>query len=155
MKVESGDIVKVDFTARTDDGFVIGSSNKEMAKRENVEETGEVYKPLILKAGVGQTLKGVDEALIGMHEGEKKEVIIPPEKGFGPKLEELVKDIPKSAFEGIGLKPEEGMTIKTVDGDKGMVKSVGRAVVNVDFNHPLAGRNLIFDLHVLDIEKES
>ncbi len=47
------------------------------------------------------------------------------------------------------------MTLKTATGHKGMVKSVGSACVRVDFNHPLAGQKLIFDLHVLDIEKKS
>ncbi len=155
MKVEKGDIVKVDFTVKTEDGFVVGTSNRDIAKKENVEETGNAYKPLVVKAGVGQTLQGVDEAIIGMHEGEKKEVVVSPEKGFGPRRKKLVKDMPKHSFEEIGLKPEEGMTVKTTNGDEGMVKSVGRVFVEVDFNHPLAGVNLIFYLKVLNVEKKS
>jgi len=101
--------------------------------------------PVVL--GAGYILKGVDEELLKMNVGDKKTVEIAPENGFGERNQKMIKLIPMSEFKKHGQKPVPGMVLNT-DGVRGRVLSVTGGRVKVDFNHPLAGKVLVFDLEV-------
>ena len=99
---------------------------------------------------MGTFLKGLDEAIIGMEEGEEKIVDITPEEGFGLRDPKLIQLIPMGEFKKQGMKPEVGMAISS-DGTTGIIRSVSGGRVRVDFNHELAGKNLEYDIKVVKI----
>jgi len=93
-------------------------------------------------------IRGLDEELEKMKVGEKRIVEIPPEKGFGNRSENLIKLIPRSAFKESNIEPEVGRVI-TVNGLNGRIISVDGGRIKVDFNHPLAGKTLVYEVEIV------
>lgn len=117
-----------------------------------IKETGEEFDktdkkeiPLLIKPGF--LLKGLEEALLGMKVNEKKTVEIPPEKGFGPRNDKLLRMVPISEFRKHNTNPKPGMVFNA-DNMRGKVLTVSGGRVKVDFNHPLAGKTLIYEIEV-------
>jgi len=140
VHAKPGDIVRVHYTGRFEDGTVFDSS----LDREPIEFT----------IGEGQIIPGFEEALIGMTSGESKTVMIPPEKAYGPYRKEMVVVISRDHFpEGLELNVGEKLQLTQADGTPVIVTitEVTDATVTLDANHPLAGKNLIFDIKLVDI----
>ncbi len=115
-----------------------------------VKETDEVFdkgERIPIVAGEGFVISGLDEAILGMSVGERKIVEIPPEKAFGKRDPNLVKLIPLSDFKKNDITPYPGMVVKA-DNFYGRVLSVGSGRVKVDFNHPLAGKVLEYEVEI-------
>ncbi len=115
-----------------------------------IKETGQEFdksedSPVIL--GAGYLIKGLEEALKGMKEGEERTIEIPPEKGFGKRDPNLIKLVSESEFKRHGTKPSPGMIVQA-DNLRGKVLSVSSGRVRVDFNHPLAGKTLIYNVKI-------
>ncbi|MFW6376081.1 MAG: FKBP-type peptidyl-prolyl cis-trans isomerase [Thermoplasmatota archaeon] len=85
MAVKDGDFVKVDYTGRLEDGTIFDSSIEEVAKKSNYYDENRNYEPLGFTVGQGELIPGFEDGVKGMSEGEKKEVEIPPEEGYGKK----------------------------------------------------------------------
>ncbi len=153
MKIEAGDFVKFHYVGRFENGEVFDTSYEDIAKENEIYVEEREYGPLAVHVGVGEIIPGLDEALIGMKVGEKKRATIPPEKAYGMPNPELVIEVPVSEFTQAGLEPVEGLYVMT---DSGIAKivNVGKETVKLDFNHPLAGKTLVFDLEIVEIEKE-
>ncbi len=139
-KVRKGDAVSVHYTGKLEDGTVFDSS----VGRD----------PLSFKVGSGQMIAGFDEGVVGMADGEKKTITIPPEKAYGFRNPELVVPVPKEPIvAGIGHEPEVGtnlqMTISNGGILDGYVTEVSEDTIKVDFNHKLADRTLIFEIEVI------
>lgn len=151
MTVEEGDTVRVHYVGRFRDGGVFDSSRREDAEEAGVLDPERSYGPLSFEVGGGRMIEGFEEAVIGMEEGESREVEVPPEKGYGEHREEMVQEYDYEEFkEVLGSEPEEGMHIHAEDGAHGDVVSVGD-VVEVDFNHHLAGETLVFEIEVIEV----
>lgn len=152
MKVEVGDFVVFHYVGKFENGEVFDTSYEDIAKENDIYVEDRQYGPLGVNVGVGELIPGLDEALVGMELGEKKTVTVPPEKAYGMPNPELVIDVPLEEFSSAGIEPIEGMYVMT---DSGIAKiaKVGEEVVTLDFNHPLAGRTLIFELEVVDIQR--
>ena len=129
--VSKGDFVEVSFTASIAGGEVFEKTEK----------------PLLIVAGSGQVIKGLDELLVGASEGTSKSATIPKDKAFGERQSELVKLIPLSEFQKQGLNPVVGMPID-IDGTPARVQSVSGGRVRVDFNPELAGNDLHYDYKI-------
>lgn len=146
MTVKKGDKVKVEYTGKLDDGSVFDSSKH-----------GDHSHPLEFEVGSGMVIKGFDEAVIGMKEGEEKEFSVEPEEAYGERNPELIKKVPREHLPD-DQEPEVGMNlmIETPEGQKFPSKIVEMDEENltVDLNHPLAGKNLNFEIKVVDIESE-
>lgn len=121
-----------------------------------VKETGQEFDksedtPVII--GADYTIRGVEEALKEMNLGEKKTIEIPSEKGFGERDQKLIKLISISEFRRQDKKPIPGMMV-SIENMRGRILSVSGGRVKIDFNHPLAGKTLIYELEVKEkIEK--
>lgn len=141
-QVKQNDTVKVHYTGKLTDGQVFDSS----------VERGE---PIEFTLGQGQLIPGFEKGLIDMQEKEKKTVSIPKEEAYGEPREELVQEVPKSQLPE-EIKPEVGMGLvsKTPDGREMnlVVKEVKDESIVVDGNHPLAGKDLVFDLELVEIK---
>ena len=137
MVITENSTVKVHYTGRLDDNTVFDSS----ADRE----------PLSAELGKGMLIPGFEEGLQGMKVGEKKTITIPAEQAYGPVRPEMTQEIEKSFVpEGV----QAGQQLVS-EGPKGQmivtVAEVKEETVVLDANHPLAGKDLIFDLEVVEI----
>jgi FKBP-type peptidyl-prolyl cis-trans isomerase 2 len=149
--MEAGDFVQVDYVGRIkDSGEIFDLTNEELAKKENIYNPKVAYKPVVLILGADFIIKGLDEALRGMKPGEKKNVDIPPEKAFGDKKEELVQTVPASKFKGQEMEPYPGAVI-SVGNMRGRIVSVDGGRIRIDFNHPLAGKTLEYELELKSV----
>ncbi|MDT0651447.1 FKBP-type peptidyl-prolyl cis-trans isomerase [Autumnicola edwardsiae] len=141
-QVKQNDTVKVHYTGKLSDGQVFDSS----------VERGE---PIEFTLGQGQLIPGFEKGLIDMQLNEKKTVNIPKEEAYGEPREELVQEVEKSQLPE-DIKPEVGMGLvsKSPDGREMnlVVKDVKENSIVVDGNHPLAGKDLVFDLEVVEIK---
>ncbi len=114
-----------------------------------IKETGQEFDsgeaPIVI--GAKFVLPGVDEALGQMQVAEKRTVEVPPEKGFGHREQKYIRLVPVSQFRKNNMNPYPGMIV-SADNMHGKVLSVNSGRVRVDFNHPLAGKTLVYDLEV-------
>lgn len=140
-QVKKDDTVKVHYTGKLEDGQVFDSS----------VERGE---PIKFTMGQGEWIPGFEKGLIDMKVKEKKTVHIPKEDAYGTTREELVHEVPKSQLPE-DIKPEVGMGLvsKTQNGEdiNLVVKDVKEDTIVGDGNHPLAGKDLTFELEVVEI----
>mgnify|MGYP001389210587 CR=1 FL=1 len=139
-QAKSGDTVKIHYTGTLDDGTQFDSS----AGRD----------PLEFQLGGGQVIPGFDSAVTGMAVGESKNVRIEPDEAYGPRHEQLVQQVPRSALPD-DLEPQVGMGLQSQspEGQVMMltVTEVEDDNITVDANHPLAGQVLNFDIELVSI----
>jgi peptidylprolyl isomerase len=140
MKVRKDDTVKVHYTCKLANGTVI--------------DTSAAGKPLELVVGRGDVIKGLDEAVAGMKVGETNTIRVAAEKAYGPRHEEWMLEVPRDKFSE-DWSPEIGLHYE-VPRDNGQsttatVKRVSPSSVTMDFNHPLSGKELIFEVSILEI----
>ncbi|ANV98465.1 peptidylprolyl isomerase [Helicobacter enhydrae] len=140
--------------------------NKKMIKIEySVKDakTGEVLdqnvggEPLEFLLGASQVIAGLEKALSDAKEGDQKQLKIEPDEAYGEYHIKYLQEVPREQFEGIELR--EGMTLFG-HGENGQsvqvsVKSFNDDMVIIDYNHPLAGKTLLFDVKVLGVREAS
>lgn len=110
--------------------------------------------PATFSVGDGNLLPGFEQALMGLCAGDEKEFPISPEQGFGQRNPNNIQEIPKNSFAD-DIELEEGLMVSFADAQQaelpGVVAEVNDDVVKVDFNHPLAGRDLIFEVRIIAV----
>jgi FKBP-type peptidyl-prolyl cis-trans isomerase SlyD len=149
MAVKEGDFIRLEYTGKVQEtGNVFDTTDENVAEEAGIKLDNKSYGAIPIVVGGGHVLKGLDEAIIGMEEGEEKIVEITPEEGFGLRDPKLLQLIPMGEFKKQGMKPEVGMAI-TSDGTTGIIRSVSGGRVRVDFNHELAGKNLEYNIKVI------
>lgn len=139
-EAKAGDTVRVHYTGTLADGSVFDSSRGR--------------EPLEFTLGEGRVIAGFDDAVTGMQEGEERQVIIPAEQAYGDRREELVLTVPRAQFPQ-GLDPEPGLQVQLSQGGQRTVATITEVddeAVTLDANHPLAGKELTFDLELVGIE---
>ena len=141
MKIADKAYVAIDYTLTLDSGEVVDQS--------------EPGAPLGFVVGAGQIIPGLEEALIGATEGHKATVVVEPEFAYGEVDPGLFRKIPLASFPE-GVKVAEGMVFEA-DGPDGpasfRIESVEDDAAMADFNHPLAGETLHFDLSVVEVRE--
>ncbi len=145
-----GNMVVVDYTAKTLDGSVFDTSIEAVAKREKLAITS--FKPVELTLGKGDLLSDVEDGIVGMRAGETKLINVPPEHAYGLYSVEKILRIPSAYFVNASQavpKPGESVTVK---GNKGKVLDQFSDQVIVDFNNPLAGKTLSFEITLKEIK---
>jgi len=118
-------------------------------------DTTEGEDPETVDMGQGDMVEGLEQRLIGLKVGDKKRFEIPCMETFGPIDEDMVHDVARSEFpEDLHLEPGLVVNFTAPNGEEtpGIVAEIGDDVVKVDFNHPLAGYDLIFDVEIIAIE---
>ncbi len=123
-------------------------------------ETGEVIdsnfegEPVTFTVGDGNMLPGFETALFGMKQGEEQALVVPPEQGFGEHNPENIQQFPLAQFPA-AVELKEGLMISFTDAQNneipGVVAAVDETTVTVDFNHPLAGREIYFSVRIIDV----
>jgi peptidylprolyl isomerase len=140
-RVKNGDIVKVHYTGTLEDGTVFDTSRER--------------EPLEFTLGEGSLIEGFEQAVIGMQVGQSKTVTIPAEKAYGPHRDELVFVLGRNQLPG-DLDPKVGQQLqaKQPEGQTitGTIIDVSEMSITVNANHPLAGKDLTFEIELMDIE---
>lgn len=138
-QVKNGDVVKVHYTVRLEDGTVFDSTKD--------------HEPFMLTIGLGQVLPSFEEALMEMKPGETKTIKVPAEEAYGLHSEELITKVERNVFPE-DFKFEVGQNLQIQEGGQETVvtvKEVTDSAVTFDKNHPLAGKDLIMDIELLEI----
>lgn len=147
--MEKGSIVLVRFTGRdTVIGKIFDTTDEKIAKEAGIYREGAIFKPVPIIVGKGDLIKGLEEELEKMREGEEKIVAIPPEKAFGERKKELVVVVPLREFKARKIQPFPGLIID-INGRYGKVQTVSGGRVRVDFNSDLAGKPVEYKLKVV------
>ena len=140
---QTGNAVSVHYTGTFEDGTVFDSSH---ARGE----------PMTFTVGSGQLIEGFDTAVTGMTVGEVKNISLTPEQGYGPRNEEAVQEVPKTAFPN-DFEFQEGQMVHAQNPDgtsfQAVIGAVGLDTVMVDMNHPMAGKNLNFEIELVNINQ--
>jgi FKBP-type peptidyl-prolyl cis-trans isomerase 2 len=155
MGIEPGDRVAIEYVGRFEDGTVFGTSTYDVAAEHGLaaaeDRTPDDYGPLIFTVGEGEVIEGLDEAVRGMAVGEQTTVTVPPESAYGDVREDRLREYDRAAFEAmVDGDAEVGLHVHAQNGLHGDVVTVREGTVEVDFNHELAGRTLVFDIEVVD-----
>lgn len=139
-EAKKGDKVKVHYTGKLNDGSVFDSS----VDRE----------PLEFEVGAGMMIAGFDNAVVGMKVGDKKTANITADEAYGQKNDEMIVEIPKTQLpedltpevgQQLGMQQPNGQSIPVV------VTKVEESTIEIDANHPLAGKDLVFDIELVEI----
>lgn len=135
MIISKDAVVSIHYTLRDNDGNIIDSSSGK--------------DPLHYLHGRGNLIVGMEEGLDGKSHGEKLNLKIAPEKGYGEKNEKMIQKVPRSAFGD--QKVEAGMQFNTQNGQVVTITEVGMNEITVDGNHPLAGVALNFEVEIMNV----
>lgn len=135
MKIQKGSKVKDEYPGTLEDGTVFDTNvNKE---------------PLEFEAGTGMMIKGFDQGVIGMKKGEEKEITLKREDAYGQPNANLTKQLPRESLPK-DQEPKIDMVL-VLQAPAGQQIPAKITEVNIDLNHPLAGKTLIFKVKILDV----
>jgi len=147
--LSKGDIVNLNYTGRTkEDNKVVDTTIESIAKKEEIFDEKVIYRPFTLIIGKNWLPEGLEEAIIGMKEGQKKTIEIEAKKGFGLRDRSKIRLIQRREFQRHQIKPKEDMKVE-IGGQTGRILKVSSSRVKVDFNHDLAGMDLIYDVEII------
>ncbi len=117
-------------------------------------ETSQGRDPLVILFGAGNIIPGLENALEGKAAGEHVEVTVSPAEAYGERSDTLLQRVPKKHFGNTKLVPGQMLMAQTQQGTRPMkVVKVGMSVVDVDFNHPMAGKTLRFEVDIQDVRE--
>jgi peptidylprolyl isomerase len=146
--VTKGDFVLLEITGRTlETDDVFETTDEELAREEGIHEDNRSYGPRLVVVGEGWVLKGLDDRLEGQKIESPAEVEIPPEEAFGERSPDDVRTVPFRILRSKGVNPVVGQQVE-LDGRTAMVRSVGAGRVQLDYNHPLAGRRIVYHVKI-------
>ena len=144
MKIVEKDFIEINFTGKTADGELFDSNLKE--NLEKIDSKAPV-KPFIFGLGQGMFLKGIEDFLIGKELG-KYEITLEPKEGFGERDRSLIRMVPLKVFHEKQVRPIAGMMFD-FDGRPAKILIVSGGRVTVDFNNPLAGKKVVYNIEVI------
>lgn len=146
MPIQESDFILVDYTGKVKEtGDVFDTTLEEIAKENKIYKEGEVYEPRLVVVGEGWVLKALDEALAKFKIMKSSTIEIPPEKAFGQRDPEKVKLVPFRRLAARGITPKMGAQIE-YDKKLATVRTLGSGRVTLDFNPPLAGKTLVYEV---------
>jgi len=153
--MKSGDFVYIDYIGKIkNSGEIFDLTREDIAKKEGIynEKLKYGHVPVVVDAGF--VVEGLNDAIKEMNIGDKKKIMIEPEKAFGERSDELVKLIPEARFkeQGIDVVPGSNIMINNL---RGKIISNDGGRVKVDFNHPLAGKILEYEIEIIQEMKEN
>ncbi len=153
--MKDGDFVEIEFTGRVKDtDEVFDTTSEEMAKLAGIHNAKNNYGSVPIIVGANQVIPGLEETIKEMNVGDKKKAEITPERAFGIKNPELVRLIPMSVFKDNQTEPSPGKIVN-FNGVQGRILTIDGGRVKVDFNHPLAGKTIEYEVEIKSEIKEN
>src|SRR6187200_3362128 len=149
MTFDKGSLILLDYTARIkDNGEIFETTIEEDAKKSNLYDPTRKYEPRLISVGEGWVLKGLDEALSSTDVGQKLSIEISPDKGFGERDTNKVRMIPQRKLGEKANEVKVGDVVE-LDDRTGIIRYIGSGRVQIDYNHRLASRVLVYDVNVI------
>lgn len=148
-KIHKGDFITIDYVGRVkESGQIFDLTDKNLAIKEKIYRDGDVYGPATIVVGALHVLKGLDIQLEGIEVGKKLTLDVKSDEAFGPRNPEMSTLVPAKLFKKEKTVPMPGMPV-SIGGQHGVVQTVSGGRVRVDFNHPLAGKDLQYEITIL------
>ena len=148
--VNKGDFIKVELTGSSvETGEVFETTSEEVAQESGLWDENRTFEPRLVIVGDGYVLRGLDERLPGTPFDEEVDIEIPPEEAFGERNPADVQMVPFRVLRSKGINPYVGAELE-IDGRPAIIRSVGAGRVQVDYNHRLAGRQIVYKLKVVE-----
>jgi peptidylprolyl isomerase len=149
MPFDKGSLILLDYTARIkDNGEIFETTIEEDAKKSNLYDPTRKYEPRLISVGESWVLKGLDEALADTNVGDKRSIEISPDKGFGERDTNKVRMIPQRKLGEKANEIKVGDVVE-LDDRTGVIRYIGSGRVQIDYNHRLASRTLVYDVNVV------
>jgi len=149
--LQSGDFVRIDYTARTvEGGQLVDTTDPEVAEEEGVADQG-TFEPRVIVLGSGHLFEAVEDDIVGKEAGEGGSVVVPAGEAFGEYDESEVETVSASKIDEDDRYP--GARIQ-IDGRQGTLETIIGGRARVDFNHPLAGEDIEYDYEVVDVVED-
>jgi peptidylprolyl isomerase len=149
MAFSKGDFVLVEYTVRVKEtGALIDTTNAELAKQENAYDASKLYGPTLIVLGKNWINSVVEEWILNASENSEGEIEVPPSKAFGERDPSKVKVYSLRELQRRGYIPSVGDVVE-LNGARGIVKQISGGRVTIDFNHPLAGKTLVYRVKVV------
>jgi peptidylprolyl isomerase/FKBP-type peptidyl-prolyl cis-trans isomerase SlyD len=150
-KIQKGDFIRIAFILKVKEtDQIIEVSNEKIAKKHGVFDEKYNYGPRLLVVGnTAMFLERVNEAVIGKDVGSKLKVTVPPEETFGQKDPSKIRILNQRELLAKDIQPQVGKKIKWGD-QSGNIRSIKSGRVRVDFNHPLAGKEIVYNIEILE-----
>ncbi|MEK6901663.1 MAG: peptidylprolyl isomerase, partial [Nanoarchaeota archaeon] len=146
--IKHHDFIEVDYTGMLLDGTIFDTTQQSVAEKHHQGHAhNREYKPTTVCVGEQQLLPGFDRQLEGKEIGNEYTITLKPEEAFGKRDIKKVKIVPTSTFKEHNLQPHPGLQIN-VDGERGIITSISGGRVIVNFNHPLAGKEVQYQFIV-------
>ena len=147
--MQEGDFVKIDFTGKVAaTGEIFDLTSEEEAKKAGIYSNSRKYGPALVIIGAGITIPGVENQLRTMKVGEEREFNVLPDEAFGSRDPKLIKVLSLAKFREKNINPMPGLFVD-IDGHQAKIQAVSGGRVRVDFNHPLAGRELSYRVKIV------
>jgi len=148
MVLQKGDFILISYTAKVKEtNGVFDTTYEDVAKKEHLYKEGKMYEPKLVVVGESWVLKALDDSLTTMEINKPAAVEIPPDKGFGQRDPEKMRRVSLKQLLAKDINPVVGAQIE-FQGKGAVVRSMGAGRVLLDFNPPLAGKTLIYDVTV-------
>jgi len=147
--VAKGDFILVELTGRvTETNEIFDTTSEEEAKSSGIYNEQEKYGPRLIVVGEKWIPEGLDKRLEGLKVGEESLIEIPPEEAFGERDATNIRTVPYRLLRSKGINPSLGSQIE-FEGRRATVRSIGAGRVQLDYNPPLAGRNVTYKLKIV------
>ncbi len=151
--MENGDLVLVNYIGKNEDGEIFDLTDAERAKEEGIHRDDISYQPIPVLVGENYVIEGLDEAIQEMEVGNEKEVEIPQEKAYGERDSEQIETYPEKEFQRQDVSPRPGEELM-IGNRRGKVLTNNSGRVRIDFNHPLSGQDLTYEVEVVEEVEE-
>jgi len=147
--LDQRNMVNINYTGRIkEDNKVFDTTFENVAKKEDIFDEKVIYRPFTLIIGKNWLPVGLEDELVGMKEGQKKTIEIEAKKGFGLRDRSQIRLIQRREFQRHQIKPKDDMKVE-ISGQTGRILKVSSSRVKVDFNHDLAGMDLIYEVEIV------
>jgi FKBP-type peptidyl-prolyl cis-trans isomerase SlyD len=154
MQLKKGDFIEVEYTGTIkDSGIVFDTTDEKLAKESGIHSPQMTYGPILVCLGEGHLISGLDEQMPGKETGKEYTIELGPDKAFGRKDAKLIQLISTSKFTKQNINPLPGLQVN-VDGAMGIIRRVSGGRTLVDFNHPLAGQDIVYKIKVNKIVED-
>ena len=146
MVIKNNDFIEIEYTGKVKDGPIFDTTDEKIAKDNNIYNEKMEFGPIVICVGEQQVIRGLDKKLIDKELGTYN-IELNPEDAFGKKSAKLIQLISTSKFKQQNIEPIPGLQVN-IDGIIGIIKTVSGGRTLVDFNHPLAGKNIIYNVKI-------
>ncbi len=148
MAISNHDFIEIEYTGTLSDGKIFDTTSRSIAEQHGIFNPKMKYQPAIVCVGERQLLQGLDNDLIGKEIGKTNYITLQPEQAYGKRDIKKIRIVPAHTFTENKMRPYPGLQVD-VDGEIGIISSIAGGRVIVNFNHPLAGKEVQYEYKIL------